>query len=51
MSGMKTTITSIFALFFSLLFIPEAYAQEEAEDDEIDWDAYGEVEYVGGQSI
>ena len=36
----------------SLLFASPLYAQEEGEneEEEIDWDAYGEVEYVGGQT-
>ena len=50
MIGMKNIIVSISALFFLLVMTPNVKAQEEGEEDEIDWDAYGEVEYAGGQT-
>lgn len=49
----KSTIAAVFFLFFSTLPIISVYAQGEGdveEEEEIDWDAYGEVEYAGGQT-
>ena len=43
----RIAIGTILITVFSFAF---AFAQEEGQEEEIDWDAYGEVEYAGGES-
>ncbi|WKV12582.1 DUF6268 family outer membrane beta-barrel protein [Marivirga harenae] len=41
---------SLLTVLFFVLSTSFVKAQEEGEEEEIDWDAYGEVEYAGGQT-
>ncbi|SMG46529.1 hypothetical protein SAMN05661096_03285 [Marivirga sericea] len=43
----RIAIATFFITGFSFA---QVFAQEEGQEEEIDWDAYGEVEYAGGES-